>query len=243
MIFPSLTLERFVQVEDKFRLDASKSFTSGAVVETITDVLIQPEATEAFISVYNANPKLWFLDWAYVTDGDKTVTVRVLSDITPLGRDITYDVTCFSAADDALFSDDDDIFPYENDLIKYLPKGKNTFKFVHRKAQQKIIAYLDEQRIWKSDNSRYSKQDIALVAATNPEIKDQFNQWSTFETLLIIFESFQISNNDIFQEKKQDYTNNRDSARKRSALRLDENGDGTLDVNPYDIRTLRMVRR
>jgi len=61
--------------------------------------------------------------------------------------------------------------------------------------------------------------------------------------LLIIFESFQVSTGDIFQEKKLDYTALRNSARTRSALRLDQNGDGELDITPYDIRTTRLYRR
>ena len=109
------------------------------------------------------------------------------------------------------------------------------------KAQERIVAYLDEQRIWKDDNSRYTKLDLSTV--TDPEFKEQFRQWSSFETLLIIFESFQVSSGDLFQEKKLEYTALRNGARTRSALRLDQDGDGELDITPYDIRTTRMVRR
>ena len=244
MIFPSLTLEKVVQIEDKLRFDASKSFVSkGAVTETITDVLIQPEASESFISVFDADSDKWYLDWAYTTDGTKTVVVRVETDVTPAGRTRSYLVDSLDAEDDALFSGDPDLFAYEPRVFDYLPKGKNSYLYAHRKAQENIIAYLDEQRIWKRDKSRYTKQDIATVAQTDSEILEQFTRWSTFETLLIIFESFQVSNADIFQEKKGEYMQMRDSARNRSALRLDSNDDGTLDTQPYDIRTLRMIRR
>jgi hypothetical protein len=243
MIFPSLTLETIIQVEDKLRLDASLSFISGGGVEVITDVLIQPEAAEAFISVYNSDNEKWYLDWAYTTDEIKTVIVKVITDSTPVGRTRSYMVNAISVEDDALFSVDADLFPYEPKLIDDVPNGKNTFLYAHRKAQEKIIAWLDEQRIWKNDGSRYTKQDIALIAVTDSEIKDQFKFWSTFETLLIIFESNQVSNQDIFQEKRAEYENMRDSSRKRSALRLDADGSGVLDETPYDIRTLRMIRR
>ena len=115
--------------------------------------------------------------------------------------------------------------------------------YAHRKAQDKIIAYLDEQRIWHDDGSRYTKQELALIAVTDSEILKQFNMWSTFETLLIIFESNQVSTNDVFQEKKSEYEAQRNSARSRSALRLDANKDGAIDPQPYDIRSLRMIRR
>lgn len=243
MIFPKLTLETVMQVEDKVRFDASLSFISGDAAEVITDVLIQPEATESFISVFNADSDKWYLDWAYQTDGMKDVIVRVESDLIPAGRTRTYTVNCLSVDDDALFSGDDDLFAYEPDLMNYLPRGKNSYLYAHRKAQDKIIMYLDEQRIWKQDGSIFTKQDIAATALNDAEVKEQFRFWSTFETLLTIFESIQVSNTDIFQEKKLEYQALRDQARNRSALRLDSNGDGELDQTPYDIRTLRMIRR
>lgn len=239
MIFPSLSLETVLQVEDKTRLDASRSFVNNG--EVVTDVLIQPEASESFISVFNADSDKWYLDWAYIADGLKTVTVRVETDITPAGRTRSYDVNVLISDVDSLFSGDSDLIPWETDILNYLPKGKNSYLYAHRKAQDIIIAYLDEQRIWKQDNSRITKEDIAAI--TNDEIRKQFNQWSTFQTLLIIFESIQVSNNDIFEDKKNKYEALRNSARTRSALRLDLNGDNTIDNIPYDIRTLRMIRR
>ena len=239
MIFPSLTYENVNQVEDKLRFVATGSFVTQG--ETVTDVLIQPEASDPFISVFNSDQDKWFLDWAYVTDGIKTVTIRVETDITPAGRTRTYPMTVLTEEEDSLFSSDSDLFGYETDLRNYLPKGKNSFLYAHRKAQDLIIAYLDEQRIWKQNSERITKQDIAAI--TDDEVRYQFQQWSTFQTLLIIFESIQVSTDDIFQEKKDNYMRLRDQARDRSALRLDLNDDGRLDQLPYDIRTLRMVRR
>ena len=243
MIFPSLTTELVIQVEDKLRFDASLSFISGDGSETITDVLIQPEASESFISVFNADNEKWFLDWAYLTDGIKGLIVKVITDITPAGRTRSYSVTCLSVADDGLFSGDADLFPFEPQLKNYLPKGKNTYLYAHRRAQDKIIAYLDEQRIWKRDGSIFTKSDIAALGVTNGQVKEQFEFWSTFETLLIIFEANQVSSDDIFQEKRREYEMLRNQARNRGALRLDADGDGELDTTPYDIRTIRMIRR
>ena len=239
MIFPSLSLETVLQVEDKTRINASRSFVNNN--EIISDVLIQPEATEAFISVFNADSEKWFLDWAYITDGLKDVVVRVITDVTPAGRDRTYQINVLTADDDTLFSSDSDLLPWETDILNYLPKGKNSYLYAHRKAQDIIIAYLDEQRYWKQDGSRITKQDIAAI--TDNEVRKQFTEWSTFQTLLIIFESIQVSNNDIFESKRIKYEALRNSARSRSALRLDLDGDSQLDQNPYDIRTLRMIRR
>ena len=237
MIFPKLNLETVLQVEDKTRLNASRSFVSDG---SVTDVLIEPEAGAGFISVFNSDQEKWYLDWAYQTDGVKTVTVRVETD-TPSSRDITYSITVLSKLDDSLFSGDSDLVGYEPDILNYLPRGKNSYLYAHRKAQEVIIAYLDEQRIWNEDGSRITKDQIAAI--TNDEIRDQFKQWSTFQTLLIIFNSIQVSNEDIFEDKKRHYEMLRDSARKRSALRLDRDKDDVIDSSAYDIRTIRMLRR
>lgn len=239
MIFPNLSLETVMQVEDKLRIDASRSFVTQG--EVVTDVLIQPEGTDVFISVFTADQEDWYLDWAYTTDGIKSVVCRVETDITPAGRTRTYSITVLTVLEDTLFSGDNNLLPYEPDVLQYLPNGKNSYLYAHRKAQDLIIAYLDEQRIWKKDRTRITKQDIAAI--TDDEVRYQFEQWSAFQALLIIFESVQVSNDDIFQEKKANYEVLRDQARNRSALRLDLSGDDTLDEIPYDIRTMRMVRR
>lgn len=235
MVFPSLTIENVIQVDDKLRIDASLSFSNNG--ETITDVLIQPEASESFISVYNTNEDKWYLDWAYELDGTKDVVVRVVGDTNT--KDKTYQIDVLSEDDDALFSNDADLYGYEPTIKDDLPKGKNSFKFVHRKAQELILDYLNEQRIWKQDGSRYLKQDV--VDATDSEVKNQFKRWSTLQTLLIIFESNQVSVDDIFQEKMLHYTRLMNQSKATSALRLDSNNDGELEIR--DIRSTYMVRR
>lgn len=231
MIFPKLTLETVLQIEDMTRMDASLSRTTAG--ETITDVEIQPEATESFYSVFNSDPDKWYLDWAYETDGAKVISIRITTDLGTKTK--TYDIDVLTKEDDALFSEDNDIFPYEPNLYKYLPRGKTSFTYAHRASQKKILAYLDEQRIWKADGTRYTKEDIVD--------KEEFNRWSMFQTLLIIFESIQVSNNDIFQEKREEYENEMRQARNRASLRLDSDGDGVNEEIPYNIRTTRLYRR
>lgn len=239
-LFPSITFERVLQIEEKTRLDSGRSFVTDD--EVITDILIQPSATDAFISVYNGgDTDKWFLDWAYEVDGFKDIAVQIVADSGNKTKTYMAGINVLTEEIDALLSTDNDILPFEPKLYRYLPRGKSSFIYVHRKAQERIVAYLDEQRIWKDDNSRYTKLDLSTVA--DPEFKEQFRQWSSFEALLIIFESFQVSSGDLFQEKKEEYTSLRNGARTRSALRLDQDGDGELDVTPYDIRTTRMVRR
>jgi hypothetical protein len=239
MLFPKLSFETVMQTEDKLRLDASLSF--GTDDENITDVLIEPEIGAGFISVYNnGNTQKWFLDWAYETNGFKDVSVQIVADSGNKTKTYIAAINVLDEDEDALLSSDNDLMPYEPDILNYLPKGKNSYIYVHRKAQERILAYLDEQRIWKSDNSVYTKQDLIDLGA---DIKDQFKQWSTFQSLLIIFESIQVSGGDIFQEKKLEYENLMRQARNRSSLRLDQDGDGVIDEVPYNIRSTRLIRR
>ena len=238
MIFPNLSIETTLQVEDKTRIDASNSFVTND--GNITDVLIKPEATENFISVFNSNNKKWFLDWAYTTDGIKDVEIRVETD-TPSDRTRTYQINVITKEDDSLFSGDSDIIGYEPDILNYLPKGKNSYLYAHRKAQDLIISYLDEQRIWNTDGSRVTKDQIASIA--DDEVREQFRQWSLFQTLHIIFQSIKVSGEDIFEDKKTYYKMLRDSARNRASLRLDLNKDGELDATAYDIRSWGLKRR
>ena len=239
MLFPKLTFETVMQVDDKLRLDASRSFANDD--ENITDVLIEPESGSGFVSVYNnGNSQKWYLDWAYETDGFKDVSVQIVADSGTKTKIYSAAINVLDEDTDALLSNDNDLLPYEPDILNYLPKGKNSYIYAHRKSQERILAYLDEQRIWKDQGEIYTKQDLVDVGA---DIKDQFKQWSTFQTLLIIFESIQVSGGDIFQEKKAEYENLMRQARNRSSLRLDQNGDGVIDNVPYNIRSARLVRR
>lgn len=238
MISPSLSIETVLQVDDKTRLNARNSFASND--GNITDVLIQPEASEAFISVFNSDSDRWYLDWSYETDGTKDVIVRVETD-TPNTKDRSYSIDVLSVEDDTLFSGDSDIIGFEPDILNYLPKGKNSYLYAHRKAQELIIAHLDEQRIWNRDGTRVTKDQIAAI--TDDEVRDQFRQWSTFQAILIIFESIKVSGEDIFNDKKLFYTDLRNVARNRGALRLDLNQDQDLDPVAYDIRSWGLKRR
>jgi len=231
MIFPKNTHELVVQVDDKIRLDATLSFVTEG--ETITDIEIKPSATDSFISVMNDDYDKWYLDWAYEDEGEITVSLKITSDLGTKTKN--YSITVLTEEEDALFSNDNDLIAYEPDLKRMLPQGKNSFIYAHRKAQEKILAYLDEQRIWKSDNTRFSKNDITD--------KEEFHRWSVFQTLLIIFESMQVSVNDIFQEKREQYDKDMREARNRASLRLDVDGDGNTDTVPYNIRSTMMVRR
>lgn len=232
MIFPHLRYESLVQVSDKLRLDASKSFSNQG---TITNIEIEPDTGVGFISIFNSNNEKWYIDWAYAVAGDKTVSLRVTTDA-PLVVTETFDLSVISSEEDNLFSNDQDLFPYEPNLYRFLPLGKSSFKYAHRAAQEKILSYLDEQKIWKQDGTRFEKEDIVNTV--------EFRRWSLFQTLLIIFESNQLSVDDLFQEKRKEYEKNLIEARNRASLRLDLDGDGEIDeTEKVSLKFARLLRR
>lgn len=63
-IFSILDFEPEIQVNDKTRLNAGKSFASKAVAE-ITEITVKPELSGSAIDVYAADPSNWHLDWSY----------------------------------------------------------------------------------------------------------------------------------------------------------------------------------
>ena len=64
MIFPKLEHEPDVQVSDRTRLSAVKSFvTVGS--PAITTATIKPSQSDSAISIFNTDQNKWFLDWQY----------------------------------------------------------------------------------------------------------------------------------------------------------------------------------
>jgi hypothetical protein len=226
-IFPSLELEQKLQVDDKTRLDARKSFISTGEA-AITLVEIQPEASESFIDVTSNK----YLDWQYATNGTKSVIVRITTD----GAPVTFskDIEVLSIADDKLFSGDAELVPHEPDVLQYTREGRNSFLDVHRTAQDRILTWLDEHRIWDDNGDRLTKAAIIDL--------EEVNDWSKFLTLKMIFEGLSNAIDDIFHEKAMRYESMMVSARNRASLRLDRDGDGEEDLPRQDMRSLRMHR-
>ena len=212
MIFAHIEVESVLQINDKTRLNASKSFSN--TVGEITLIEIQPSGSESFFDVTNTG----YLDWSYSTDGDHIATVRINS--TELQ---SRTISALSVADDNLFSNDSDIVAYEPDLLKWVQVGRNSFLDKHRAAQKEILNELDSNQIWKRDGSRYEASDIINI--------QEFKEWSKYEALRIIFDGISNAIDDVFKDKANKYAGLAVSAKKRATLRLDYNDDGTIDAN------------
>lgn len=229
MIFPVLELESVVQVNDRTRLDAGKTYISPDEA-AITLVEIQPAASEAFIDVTSNR----YLDWQYSTDGTAAVVVRVTTDGSP--TTFTKDLSVLSVADDKLFSADSELLPYEPNILDYVREGRNSFLDIHRASQDRILKWLDENRYWNKQGEPLTKEDIINL--------DEVNDWSKFMTLRYIFEGLSNATDDIFHQKSLRYKDLELQARDRARFRVDINGDGDVDNNEfYDFRNIEILRQ
>lgn len=213
MIFPSLEIEPIVQVDDRTRLNASKSFNSASAA--ISLIQIDPDGSEGLIDVTTNQ----YLDWQYSASGTYTVTCRVTAGAA--SAEFTDTVSVLTEAADKLFSTDSDLKLHEPDILNWTEEGRNTFKNVHRRAQKLMIEYL------KREGFRDINGDFFTIAAiVNIE---NVKQWSTYLTLRLIFEGLSNATDDIFSDKAKRYKGLEVTWRKTVLLNIDVDGDGVVD--------------
>ena len=142
MLFPKADLDSLVQILDMYRIDASKSFVTGAI-EDLTEVNIYPDFANSPGVVFNLaaeDQDCWILDWAYRDAGEYTVKVELKT--AGETEEVTYSVSAITAEEDNLISDDSMIYELESELKRYLPLGRNSWKYLHRVARDKMLDYL-----------------------------------------------------------------------------------------------------
>jgi hypothetical protein len=235
VIFSKIKTDSIVQEGDGTRIDARKSIVPN--FGEVADVLISPnidgENDLPFISVYNAgNFDRWFLDWVYEA-GSYSPTVKIVDDAEQ-EYTISKEITVLTEEADALFSNDDDLLSSEPDIYRYLPQGKTSYTFMHREAQRRILAFLDEQRIWKKNGKRYEKSDVFD--------SEEFVHWSRFMCLHLIFAGKVVEPDDFFSQKASDYKGLMVSARSRATLRLSSDGEVEVDIKKDRISTIQVRR-
>jgi hypothetical protein len=230
MIFIKCINEPLAQINDMVRIDVSLSFVSG---DPITDILIRPDALGDFVSVFNADQSKWYLDWAYSATGTQTITVQATDGVDTVEKDLT--IITITEATDNLYSTDQELFLLESELRKYLPPGKNSFLNVHREAQSRIVNYIDRKRIWKTDGTAYSKDELNIAG--------ELSKWSLYEAASIIYSDLLITVGDKFSEKHKMYVELRNYERDRGAIRLDLDGTSGDSIGSKDLKTFNLVRR
>lgn len=220
MIFPKIECDQVVQVNDKFRIDCSKSYISKDE-DPITKVEIEPEAGAGFIEVQGTpiSSRNFWLDWEYQTAGTKVISCRITTEIVgPTVTTVTKSIECLSEADDKLLSSDSDLVAIESDILKYVPEGRSSFNYVHRESQNEILDWLFTNGYMKADTTPYTIDDIINVS--------EFKFWSKYSTLRLLYEDFSKAPDDVFMQKAKRYENMAHTWRHKSVLHIDANGDG-----------------
>lgn len=232
-IFPYIEIEKTVQVDDRTRISAKKTYLSKGEA-AITKVEIDPDGI-GFIEV-QGNPvkaENWFTDWQYGTSGTKTVSLRVTTNGAPVTVSKTIEVV--TAAADKLFSDDADLVAIETDILKYVPEGKNSFKYAHREAQRQMLEWLWKNGYKKTDGTRITKAEVLDI--------EEVRFWSKYACLRLLFYDMSNVPDDVFEKKGKEFENEEAKWRTQALLKLDFNGDGTVDVvEGADLTTRDLVR-
>lgn len=231
-IFPHIETDLIVQVNDRFRISAEKSFISPDET-AVTDVLITPEIGESAISVFDSNSKNWFLDWEYSTDGIKVVTLEVVNAGGSQSR--TFSITALTEEQDKLFSSDQNLVEEESDILRYVPKGRNTFKFQHRAAQTRMLEDLYRIGITDIQGNKLTKDAVLDI--------DEVREWSKFLTLQLIFADLSTTPSDQFAIERDRYKMEALEGRHKSVLKLDKNGDGEISGSEVEDITTRYLSR
>lgn len=135
----------------------------------------------------------------------------------------SYYISVISEKGDALFTTDADLSAEEADIRKWVPPGRNSFKDVHRRAQEAILADLDREGFINTYGYKYQKRDVKDL--------NEFKEWSLYMVLRMIFEGIKNSTGDVFKEKKATYEAEEIKARNRAILRIDTNRDGRVDID------------
>lgn len=222
MIFPIIECDDLVQLNDKFRIDCTKSYISKGE-PAVTLVEIEPHTGDGFIAVTGSPvlSKNWYLDWQYASAGTKTATVR----ITTSGAPVTFTKTieAITSVTDKLFSSDQDLVSKEHNILKYVPEGRSSFKYIHREAQKQILEWLYTNGYRKYDGSRITVDEVIET--------ENIKYWSMNLALRLIFQDISNQPDDVFDKKSKLYQNDEHKWRENIALKFDLDGDGIQGAN------------
>lgn len=216
-IFGVIKSDDSVFTGDKIRFDFSQSFTTPDV--SFATTLSFQASFDGGVTYLDCSSKK-YIDYIYSTAGTKTVTLK-LKDSAANEEIFTKTVTCLDLTTANLFSKDNDLYQFEPEIDSYLPKKWSSWNMIHKQAQEWIIDWLDEQGIYKSDESLYTAADIID--------SQQVKQLSIYKALEIIFEGNSNVAGDIFSIKRDKYRALVVEKSNRAYLRLDYDGDGVQE--------------
>lgn len=205
-VFPYLDVEPTVQVGDRTRIDASKTFYTPGSGDVL---LFEIDAGAGFIDVRADQ----YLDFAFGSSGVATIECRVVTAGTPnVTGTASAEITVVTKAQDGLWSTDADLKLHEPDILKWVEEGRNTFLNMHRRAKILMLDYLAREGYRNWNYTPLTGDEIYNV--------DDVRQWATFTTLRLIFEGMSNATEDIFHVKSLRYSDMEMKWRSTVMLRL-----------------------
>lgn len=228
-IFPYLDLEPTVQVGDRTRLDASKTFFTPDSGEVVS---FHINAGAGYINVTADK----YLDYAFGSSGVQVIQCRVITS-TPNATGVgSASLNVVTIAQDNLYATDQDLKQHEPDILRWIENGKNTFLNVHRRAKKIMLDWLTREGYRNWNWSTYNGTEFYALA--------EVNQWATFTALRLIFEGISNSTEDVFHEKSLRYSDMEMKWRSTLMLRIKfPNNDGTYPGTAIDTRAITLFRR
>ena len=230
--------DQVVQVGEKFRIGFTKSFLTPDEALPDQPVEVRADTSLPFIQLVNATDAQGrYLDWVYETAGTYTYEAKFTTPMTTQAK--TGTVTVVNAADEKLFSQDADLISEEYDILNWLPQGRSTWNFVHRRAKARIMEELDKSRIYNRDGTKITDAQILYVS--------EFKNWSIYMTLAMIFQGISNNKEDVFIDKRRYYESKQLEYKEYAFnfLRLDLNKNGTDEpLEDYvDVRSTVALKR
>jgi hypothetical protein len=236
MIFGLIECDAKYQIGEKVRINYTKSYNIPNVDFTV--VTIKPSGSDIdYVPTSLVDRETFYMDWIYSTAGTKTITLA-LDDGSGLVV-TTKDIEIVSAATDALFSTDADLIPHEDDILKWLPDGRSSWNYMHRKSQDLILKELYKSRIYADDGLMLTTAEVLDV--------NEIKEWSIFKTLEMIMNFTSNKPDDVFRQKAMYYGSKEQEWMNYAlnSLKLDFNKDGEIDEldEKRDYRTTAVLRR
>ena len=227
--FPLVKMDTLVFTGDKIRIDVSDSvITPNETFATVSHEV----SFDSGVTWFNVTAKK-IIDWIYSTEGTKNVQVRITSNegsTTSSFALLVYDITTAK-----LFSNDMDLYMYEQDIDAILPKRWSSWNIIHYAAQKWILDWLDEKRVVDQDGNKYTINDFL-----EPQ---EVKQLSCYKTLEFIFESNSNVTGDISSIKRDKYRALANEKASRAQLKLDFNKNNESEtLERTDLLTV-MVNR
>lgn len=219
----ALTYTVSLTADDAFLISATGAFS------------LDPEGTNSLL------PEIGFPDAVsglaeYEGDAIETVNKLVTLDVsfgtpTPTTETIERVLVLVSEKADRLFSSDDLLRKHEPDIFKFLPEGRASFKDVHRRAQELILAWLHKEGFIDDAGDPITVSQI--------KYKEDVAEWATFMALRLLFEGVSNATDDVFSVKAAKYEKLERFYRDRAYVRV----GSAVDFDRVDIRSARVVRR